>query len=63
VPWRERPRWIAEHLVASRLGSVPNGANLFELEQYVHSYIQRFEPGGRLASVLDDAVRVAARIP
>jgi hypothetical protein len=62
VPWRERPRWIAEHLVASRLGGrVPPGANLFELEQFVHGYIQRFEPGGRIASVLEDAVRLAAK--
>jgi hypothetical protein len=62
VPWRERPRFIAEWLVSSRLGrAVPEGANLFELEQYVHSYITRFEAGGRIASVLDDAVRLAAR--
>jgi hypothetical protein len=62
VPWRERPRWIAEHLVACRLGGeVPATANLFELEQFIHGYIQRFEPGGRIASVLDDAVRLATK--
>ena len=63
VPWRERPRFIAEWLVSSRLGApMPANTNLFELEQYVHSYISRFEAGGRIGSVLDDAVRLAAKV-
>ena len=64
VPWRERPRHIAEWLVSSRIGGpVPDGINLFELEDSVLNYVTRFERGGRMSSVLDDAVRMAARIP
>ena len=62
VTWRERPRWIVEQMVAKRLGAVPPNANLFELEQLVHGYVQRYERNtGRLVAALEDVVRIAAK--
>jgi hypothetical protein len=62
VPWRERPTWIVQRMVEHRLGSMPAGANTYELEQLVHGYITRFEPNtGRMLGALDDLVRLAAK--